>query len=214
MRRLIFLSLLVVCGTGCNARSVSETPQETIAATPEPTRSPTAKLTPEPEPVVSSDLHDAPELEALLPAVVAGQALYRWSALGINYFGGVGGLADEELATLEADLATEGFTIDDFSQGTAGRSDLSDRPYLILVFHVRGVAATDLPLGMHMDNPQAGAFEQIVIAGKQVRRGVPEMIEQTDHARGTPYVYASGEYLFTILTEDEEWAADALAQLP
>jgi hypothetical protein len=133
---------------------------------------------------------------------------------GVNFFRGVGAMTDEELADLEADLATEGYAIDDFSQGTAGRDNLDDPPYFVIVLHVRGLLARELPRGISLDHPEAGDFEQVTIAGKQLWRGVPEMLTQTEHLRGTPYVYESGEYRFTIVTDDEEWVADALAQLP
>jgi hypothetical protein len=132
---------------------------------------------------------------------------------GVNYFT-IGDLTDEELASLEADLAAEGLALDDFAMGFAGRADPSDPPYHVNVIHIKGVPAIDIPLGISMEHPEAGEFEQLIIGGKQVWRGAAGMIEQSEHGRGTPYVYLSGEYHFIVLTEDEEWAADALAQLP
>lgn len=219
---LAVVLLLAACASAPEATPAA-TPEATSSATatPTPTAAPTPATTPKttatlPESILPSDedFHDAPELEALLPAVVAGRPLFRWSVRGANYFSHVGFLTDEELANLEGDLATEGYILDDFSQGTAGRDTSDDPPYFVIVLHVRGFLARDLPRESNLDHPEAGDFGQVMIAGKQVWRGVPEMVTQTEHLRGTPYVYESGEYLFTIVTEDEAWAADALAQLP
>ena len=217
---------IVLLLAACSATPAAP-PSESPEATPRPTATPRATVAPSPDaspsPIASSagsssaqviDLHDAPELEALLPSEVAGRPLYRWSAQGVNYLGRVLGLTDAELATAEEDLAIDGLVLDDLIQATAGRDSLDDPPYFVIVLQIRGYLAQKLGPRTYVDHPEAGEFEQVTIGGKQVWRGVPEMVEQTEHLRGTPYVYLSGEYGFAIVTDDPAWAADAIAQLP
>lgn len=160
--------------------------------------------------------HDAPELEALLPTEVMGRQLTSWSVRGVNYMTVGGEMTNEELEALEAELALVGLAVDDFAMANAGRSDVeADPPYLVQVVEIRGIPASDLPLSTAIDfAPADDEFERITLAGKDVWRGTEEMWAQTDHLRGRPYVYSSGDYRFVIATDDEEWAADVLRQLP
>jgi hypothetical protein len=196
----------LVLSSCASAGLATATPEATALRSAEPTRSLPEKF--------STDVHDAPELERLLPAAVAGRPLYRWSVLGTQFFGDVIGMTDDQLTALESDLAIDGLVLDDFSYAVAGRELLEDPPYFVTVIRVRDVLAKELPLGFGLDYPDAGDFEPATIAGKRVWRGVLEMLAQTDHLRGIPYVYLSGESKFTVVTEEPSWAADALRQLP
>jgi hypothetical protein len=74
--------------------------------------------------------------------------------------------------------------------------------------------ALGMPLGIGTDHPDAGTFTWTSIGGKAVQRGTTEMIDQTDVARGLPYVYGADDIRFRIVTDDPAWAADAIRQLP
>jgi len=165
------------------------------------------------QPSVATRPHQAPELEAGLPEAVAGRSLDRWSVAGEDYFTTVLGLGPDDLAQLKADLARDGMTVDDVEYAVAGRGDLEDPPYFIFAIHIRGIAAETLPDGTGIDHPDAGTFTVASIAGKAVRRGTAGMVEQSEHVQGIPYVYDKGEVRYIVVTEDPDWAADALSQL-
>jgi len=158
--------------------------------------------------------HEAPSLEAGLPSSVAGEQLEHWSMQGEHYFVAAGGLDAAGLAQLKTDLAKNGLVIDDVAFAVDGRASLSDAPYFVNAFRVRGVQAASLPTNIAIDHPGAGTFTAVTIAGKQVRRGTAAMLEQNEHQRGTPYVYDAGEVRYIIITDSESWATDALRQLP
>lgn len=160
--------------------------------------------------------HQEPGLEATLPNAVAGRPLTIWSVRGKDAYAPDGTQLDEDaLRTVQAELAGIGLTLDDVSSATAGRSSLADPPSLVVVWRFKGVPADELgPIGIAY--PDAGAFESITIADKEVQRGTAAMMAQTepDHLRGIPYIYNVGDLHFTVVADDETWAADAIRQLP
>lgn len=208
--------LVAACGGGsapagsAPAGSVpagSATPMQTAAATGTPT--PTTAPSP-----IGSLKHDSPELEAILPAVVARRSLYKWSVRGANFFGLTSPLTPDDLKSIEADLATEGLQLDDVAQAVAGRSKPTDPPYFVTAYRFGDVQAEALPRGLGVDNPDAGAWSQVTVGGKLVFVGTQAMLDQTEHVRGRPYVYDSANTRFLLATDDDAWAADALSQLP
>lgn len=158
--------------------------------------------------------HQAPELEARLPDVVAGRSLARWSVRGEDYFLIVAGLGPSDLGRVKADLAQSGLTIEDVAMATARRADTEDPPYLLIALQARGMAAETIPDSTLIDHPEAGAFRLEVVGGKSVRRGTVSMIEQSEDAQGIPYLYDNGDIRYIVITDDPDWAADALSQLP
>jgi hypothetical protein len=161
--------------------------------------------------------HDAPDLEAQLPTIVAGQPLTRWSLAGENFFRTMG-MREEELAELEREARAEGepapefgSSLDVFARAVAGRAELTATPNFVIVDRVRGQPAHQT--GVMVDHPEAGSFAEIELGGKTVLRGDRAMMEQNRHQRGRPYIYYAGELRFTVVSEDESWAAAALTAL-
>jgi hypothetical protein len=138
---------------GGSARVGSATPISSAATT----GTPTATTAPS---ALGSLKHDSPELEALLPAIVARRSLYKWSVRGANFFGLTSPLTPEDLKSIEAGLATEGLALDDVAQAVAGRSVFADPPYFVTAYRFGNVQAEALPRGLGVDNPDAGAWSQ------------------------------------------------------
>jgi hypothetical protein len=173
--------------------------------------------------------HQAPELEALLPASVAGRALARWSVRGLCWAQLVTGLPPAEIdgyvARFEASNDPGSIDLAHLMYGVAGRSNTkSDPPFFVfgaarphdddelsmtLVFLLGGASFHDLDNAANLAN-----FEERTIAGKQVYEGSVDMLKQGEHQRGRPYMYQTDDYLFVVITDDDGWAADAIGQLP
>ena len=165
--------------------------------------------------------HDAPEVEELLPGAVAGRPLAAWSVRGEATLRLWGMTPDEIRATSET-LAASGVDLDDIVQATAGRSDVgADPPYFVLAFRIPE-AARDL-LGGHAlfasgftrDTNQMQLDDRIV-GGRSVSVGPLDLLVQNDHQRGRPYLYGSTalDMSFIVITDDEDWAAEAISELP
>ena len=159
--------------------------------------------------------HQLPDLEAILPTVVAGRTMAKWSVRGADFFGLHGPLTADELKGIEADLASEGLVLDDVGLAIAGRSDVDvDPPYFVNAYRFAGFPADGLPRELGIDNPDPGAWTEATVGGKPVLVGTEAMLDQTGHLLGRPYLYNSGDIRFVVATNDEAWAADALGQLP
>ena len=52
------------------------------------------------------------------------------------------------------------------------------------------------------------------MAGKEVYVGATDMLEQTDHQHGKPYLYQTDATMFVVITDDAAWAEEAFEQLP
>jgi hypothetical protein len=124
------------------------------------------------------------------------------------------GLNSAALAQTKADLAASGLTVDDVALAAALPADAEGPTNAVFAFQVRGVAAATLPDSVLIDHPDAGSFTAVVIAGKSVRRGTAGMIDAGGLVQGIPYLYDLGTIRFIVVTNDEDWAADAVAQLP
>jgi hypothetical protein len=158
--------------------------------------------------------HEAAPLEAGLPDRVQEQVLERSSLRGEDYFVSFVGLNSAALAQTKADLAASGLTVDDVALAAALPADAEGPTNAVFAFQVRGVAAATLPDSVLIDHPDAGSFTAVVIAGKSVRRGTAGMIDAGGLVQGIPYLYDLGTIRFIVVTNDEDWAADAVAQLP
>lgn len=173
--------------------------------------------------------HQAPELEALLPASVAGRALAKWSVRGSCWVQVVTGLPpaeiDEYLTQFEASNDPRSIDLAHLMYGVAGRSNTTEDPPSIvfgaarpqdadegtvtLGFLLGGASFHDLDKAADLAN-----YQERMIAGKQVYEGTVDMLTQGEHQRGRPYLYQTDDYLFVVITDDDAWAADALGQLP
>jgi hypothetical protein len=157
--------------------------------------------------------HQLPGLEAKLPDAVAGRPLAKWSLRGADYFAGTA-LSKDEIAEVASDLATHGLGINDVGMAVAGRSDVAiDPPYFVHAFCFRTVPADTLHPGVGVQHPDAGSWTPVTFGRRDVSVGTEEMVDQTEHMAGRPYVYNVGDVRFVVTAGDESWAADAIAHL-
>jgi hypothetical protein len=207
---------LPLAASASPAGPASPTPGAGRSSTPDPTASPVPTPTTEAS-FAAACLplpHDDEELEAIMPATVGGRPLAIWSVHGERMVTCIQGGAEADVRALEAALADEDLGLDDLSVVIAGRSDTgADPPYFVFAYRLTGSAGSEFPDSIGLDYPDRADFRDAVIAGKDVIVGEPASMEQTDHARGRPYVWNSPTVHYLIITDDEAWAADALRQL-
>lgn len=172
-------------------------------------------------------LHQVPELEAVLPASVAGRQLARWSVRGRCWIEIAFNLPPAEIdamiVELQASNDPHGGDLDHLTYGVAGRSVLTDPPFFVFGAG-RGTqdeveATLDLMFGLTgftdvKNAPDLSLYEERTIAGKTVYVGRADMVRQSEHQRGRPYLYQTDEYMFLVITDDDAWAEDAIRQLP
>lgn len=179
-----------------------------------------------PEPRAATNSHLAPELEALLPKQVAGRSLATWSLSGACWvaFAGPGG----ETLKGEVEALSSGPPIDleQLAYAVAGRTNVeSDPPYFVwAALRPNGDAENALAVALlfgtggfrgHVSEAaDLRNYDRTTIGTKEVFVGSVEMIEQNDHLRGSPYLYQNDDYMFIVVTDDEDWAEEALAHLP
>ncbi|MEP6637908.1 MAG: hypothetical protein ABJC39_01040 [Chloroflexota bacterium] len=153
-----------------------------------------------------ADSHDAPDLEAVLPAALDGTALQFQSVLGDTL------LADDSWSTsVRSFLTGAGKTATDlrFAQAydPAQAIDLS-----IDVYQVRGVAAAKvrdaLVTAWKGDYPDM-AISEVTLGGKKLTKGA---FAEAD----TPgfYIYLRDDLVFDIWSSDDAAATTTLAALP
>jgi hypothetical protein len=171
--------------------------------------------------------HQAPDVEALLPARVGGRSLARWSLRGGCWLDEVVG--KENVAALIAGLEKEagGRPIDvpNLRYGIAGRSDTKRDPPYFVYGAARPPDDPEISLALYLLLGGAGfrdvtgggdlsRYQTQEIGGKEVAVGTEAMLDQSEHQRGRPFLYQTEDYMFVIITDDDAWAADALRQLP
>ena len=129
------------------------------------------------------------------------------------------GLPDGDIDGIEAELKTHGLAMDDVSFAVGGRTSPDDRPYFVIAVRFKGMPADSLaeilgiPDGFPADHPE-GVLVARTFDGKAVLVGDATMIDQSEHARGVPYIYNVDDVRFMVVTDDPGWAEDALRQLP
>jgi hypothetical protein len=174
-------------------------------------------------------LHQAPEVEAMLPGSVAGRSLAKWSVRGRCWAEIVIGDHPTEIDTFLAPFETssdpDGTALAALTYGVAGRSDTkTDPPYFVFVA-ARPQAADQISValvllfagaGFHdvSDKVDLTTYEERTIAGKRVYVGTADLLDQGLHQRGKPYLYQTDTNMFMVVADDDGWATDALAQLP
>jgi len=199
--------------------AVAATPAP-AGATPAPSRSPERSIAPVPS-VSTSDLpsaclplpHDAPDVEPVVPATVAGRPLMIWSVHGERMVTCVGGGTASDVTDLAATLATEGLGLDDISVVIAGRSQDADPPYFVLAYKLDGHPGSEWPSTVGLDHRDAAAFHKADLGGKHVLVGETAAMDQSTHARGKPYVWDSPTVHYLIITDDAAWATEVLGKL-
>ena len=67
-----------------------------------------------------------------------------------------------------------------------------------------------------VDNYGTGpdTFVPRTIAGREVKVGTAAMIGQSEHIRGLPYLVEADGFSFVVVTDDPDWAEEAIAALP
>ena len=158
--------------------------------------------------------HDAPDLEAMLPTMIAGRQLAIESYHGALMVTCVNGGTAADVEAFATAMATEGLTLDDISLAVAGRSDVNnDPPYLIFAYRITGHPGNEWPPATGLDHPEAAAFQPAETGGKQVLVGDAAAVDQTDHAHGFPTVWDSPTVHYLVVTDDTAWAEEALSAL-
>jgi len=238
---LIFLggqvsNVLVSTGQGlATAPPVRSSPAATAAAaapgttpapgaTPAPTvtiTAPAAGESEQPWPSWMTELpHQAPEVEAIVPAKVNGLPLTIWSVRGDAWLE-VAGLPAANIADLRQQVEKAGGSLDDCVHVIAGRTSVEDDPpYFIYVYRIPdsawdAVSNVVIRSAGWIADFVPDDFETATLGGKEVFVGTDDMLEQSEHQRGRPYWYElDAETLVIVVTDEEAWASDALRQLP
>jgi hypothetical protein len=228
------LLLPVILLAACTS-SVSQTPVATSNAAAPSLISPTPTMA-SPTPTATAcatgrdaaSNHQAPEIEAVLPSSVAGRSLAKWSLRGRCWLE----VAFNESATIDALLAAaetpddpKRIDVANLAYAVAGRSNTSSDPPFFVYATARPQDEDEIALALYLffggalfHDPEAASntslYETRTIAGRQVYVGTTDMLDQTEHQRGRPYLYETDQYLFLVITDEDAWAADAIEQLP
>ena len=107
----------------------------------------------------------------------------------------------------------------------AGRSDTkTDPPYFVYaVNRPQAQAEIELSLGLLMGGTgfrdldtatRLDTYDQANVAGKEVFVGTTDMLRQSEHQRGKPYLYQTDDTMFLVITDDAAWAEEVFEQLP
>ena len=161
----------------------------------------------------------ASDLQAMLPLWVGGQSMATHAHQGLDYLRNWSRMPEDELRKLENDpgslsrLTGLEVELEDFLFAMAGRSDTADPANFVTALWVRGIPARMLPLSMVVSHPEAGPWVETTYGTRTVQVGTEAMLDPAACCGGRPYVYDVGEVRFTVYTDDEEWAAEAIARL-
>lgn len=230
---LATLALLAIPDTGAG-----DVPQATPSAAPAPSLamaspSPAGTLTPSVPPrsaASTPDLgkcpssvlsHQAGALEALLPKRLAGRDLTTWSVSGWCWLGM--GVDEQGLAEIAKLVEDGSIDVSQLQVAVAGRPDtLSDPPYFV-VAAARPSAADEAEAAVFFLLDGAGFKDPFVdladyqpreVDGRTYFAGTPDMILQSEHQRGRPFLYQVDSVLFVIITDDDAWAEETIRGLP
>jgi len=224
----ITLVLVSGCGSAAATPTAARTPAPTATATPTATASASASASVAPSGSVgpsasvspsasadacTSDLglpHVSVTLEDLLPLTAGGICLEKFSLALSGYMASTTG-GDKALYTPW--LVKFGKTSDDVNMAVA--SDLSQTvKFTAHAIEVPGVAAATLSSSFaDVARAASWAVNTRSVAGKQVL----EMIDPVSASAGgvsAGYVYAKGDVLYTIITDDPSLLTEALIKLP
>ena len=156
-----------------------------------------------------------------MPSAVGGRSLVRWSVAGETFWKVAGG--DRVRATLAPELATVGLSPAEIEMAVAGRQKTSDPPYIIWALRfgalkggaLEGPVPSSLAMDvMDVDVNQGERWRDVMIAGKKVLVGNRSMVHQDAHHRGRPYVYITTTAIYTVISDEEAWADEAIRALP
>ena len=210
--------------------SASSVPSVRVSGAASPPASPTAAVTVGCVDNVTAE-HQAPDLEAALPAELGGRPMARWSLQGRIVFECMSDASPEELDEFFASLETPNdpakIDLDHIRYAVAGRSDVqADPPYIIFALD-RPVDEDEIYLAsltmfqtanyLEPDPTVAGdldRYQELTLGGKSAFMGNEDMLKQDEHQRGRPVLYQTDAYMFMVITDDLDWADEALSKLP
>lgn len=167
--------------------------------------------------------HQALDVEFALPHRVDGRDLSVWSVAGTCWLWIA---TKEDWRYDELMSLVEEYEIDpaDLRYAIAGRADVAnDPPYFVFAISApddpdaRDLAVPMLVAGAGFKNgdlPPLDEFTEERIAGHVVQVGTREMIDQSEHLRGLPYLIETPGLDIIVVTDERAWAIDAIAQLP
>jgi len=172
--------------------------------------------------------HEAPEIEALLPGIVQGRPLIRWSIRGECWLElAVSDPGARQQIVSSATTAANPNPVDpaQLVYGVAGRSDTKEDPPSFVFAAFRPQQNDEIDLAMALLFGGAGYkdfaagvdlrnYQEQTIGGKQVYVGTPTMVDQSEHQRGRPYLYQTDTHMFVVVTDSDTWASEAITQLP
>jgi hypothetical protein len=164
--------------------------------------------------------HDAPDLEATMPTIVATRPLVTWSVAGAAFWDVLGGARLR--SALSSELEGAGISPDAIALAVAGREDMRDPPFIVWALRFGDHPATTLPPPatalamdvMRVDANRGENWYDATIGDKKVLVGNHQMVHQDQHHRGKPYVYIGATAIYTVVADDETWAAEVFRRLP
>lgn len=208
--------LVVGCGTSSASVAASSVAPSGSAAAPTAgvgaaTASPPApSIAPTDSPEPSIETHALPELEALLPASVAGIDLERLSISGPDFYK-TG--TDVNRSQLDELLKNLGKTVADLSVADAG--DPTGRAVFELgIFRVAGAAPEQL-ISEWVAFDQAAKPGRIKVTAETVDgRALTKLVDSSVQVGGTAYAFAIGDAIYLVKADDPKLLSAALVALP
>jgi hypothetical protein len=164
--------------------------------------------------------HDAPDLEATMPTTVASRPLRTWSVAGASLWDVLGGVRAR--SALSSELEDAGISPDAIAMAVAGRADMRDPPYIVWALRFGGHPGATLPPPatalamdvMRVDANQGENWYDATIGDKKLLVGNHQMVQQDEHHQGKPYVYLGATAIYSVIADDEAWAAEVFRHLP
>lgn len=194
LRMLVATSVLALAVAACGA---SDDP----LASHRPTAVPSASSSPVP--------HAAPDLEARLPAQIAGTRLDHTSLAGASFLA-TGSEANKKALTAMLDQL--GHTVDDLTLAEA-TDPLGDLPFIEGIFRVAGTKPEALAPAW-IAAQQAATNHRLVESTVTV--GAASLTKLTDpqiQAGGTTYVLPRGDSLVLIVADDQKLLEEAVTKV-
>jgi len=166
--------------------------------------------------------HQAPDLEAQLPRQVGGRDLSTWSVAGWCWLRMAVG--EDGLAEIAPILRAESIDVGNLQYAIAGRLDTqADPPYFVFAaYRPQANAEIDVALGLLLQGAgyrngvtvDLSQFEPRELGDRVAFVGTTDMVTQSEHQRGRPWLYQTDSAMFLVITDDDAWAEDAIRQLP
>jgi hypothetical protein len=217
---LLGVGLAAILVSGCQSGAASVSPStgptsgHTAARSASPVASPSRSAAPTPTPSPTENLnlpHVNAALEDKLPDIIGSIQLEKFSWPLSTYIASLKGGGDSVLYTPW--LVAFGKNAGDIDMAVA--SDLTKKEnFFVQAIEVPGVDAATLSGGF----AAVARKDKWPVSSKQVGpKNVLEIIDPATSAAGglgTAYVYAAGDVLYTVVTDDSALLLEALIKLP